>query len=186
MEFKIKGLVVNQSNLSDNHKILSILTDNGTIQAVAYSAKSNKSPLLASAQYFCYSEFLLKESKGDLPQIKEADLIESFYKLRESVEKLEAATEICKFANKVMLEGISSEVPLKLILNTLYLLQTKDSEQDIKNICILKMMDLLGELEITDEITDYISKSEINKLYRVNLAGTTSKSIDKLVNSLYN
>lgn len=83
-----------QTKYDEWDKILTIFTrDNGKVQAIAKGARKPKGKLVAGAQIFSYSNFILYKGKN-LYNVNQADLIESFFTLREDLYKLAYATYI--------------------------------------------------------------------------------------------
>jgi DNA repair protein RecO len=135
---------------------------------MAYGSRRVKSPLIAAANSFCYAEFTLKKSKGNLPAVDSADVIDSFYDLRLSLEKLELACEICRIAENTSFENIDSTAPLQFLLNTLHIIQIKpDSElQKISAFFRLRYYALLGfEIEPESLIISEHALSALDHIY---------------------
>ena len=82
---KVKGIVSRAVQYKDNDKIITVLTaEYGLISVYCHGARSNKSKYLTSTRLFCYSEFVLTRKK-DFYYIKEADYIEAFFDIVNSV-----------------------------------------------------------------------------------------------------
>ena len=56
---KTKGIVIIENNMADFDKMLTILTPNGKVEAVAKGARRPRSLLLAGTQFLCFGEFML-------------------------------------------------------------------------------------------------------------------------------
>lgn len=122
---KIKGIVVNSANMSDNDKMLTVLTsERGVISVSAKGVKSLKNKNSQGVQPLCYSQFILNE-KGDIYSLSSADLIESFYALRENVQALSFGVYFAQLAAYVVGRDNSAEEEVRLLLNSLYLLCKK-------------------------------------------------------------
>ena len=125
---KIKGIVVNSANLSDNGKMLTVLTaEKGVISVSAQGVKSLKNKNAQAVQPLCYSQFVLNQ-KGDIYSLSSADIIESFYSLRENVEALSYGVYFAQLAAYVVGRDNMAEDEMRLLLNCLYLL-SKNSER---------------------------------------------------------
>ncbi len=119
---KIKGIVTRAVQYRENDKILTVLTaEMGLISVYCHGAKSNRSKALTSSRIFCYSEFVLVK-KGDFYYIKEADYIEAFFDIVNSVDKLFLGQYFLEVANEVCVEGERADGMLRLCLNSLYAL----------------------------------------------------------------
>lgn len=124
MLHKSKGLVLKSRPIGENDKILTLLTaDLGVIEAAARRAKSTKSPLTAASQICTYSEFCLYKGKQSYYIIDSAELLHPFYGLRQDVEKLALAGYFCELAATVSPSSETTPEFLRLLLNTLSLLE---------------------------------------------------------------
>ncbi len=127
---KVKGIVTRAVNYKENDKILTVLTDElGLISVHCYGAKSSKSKFLISCRLFCYSEFVLMHKKG-FYYVKDADYIEAFYDIVNSIDKLFLGQYFLDVINEISVEGESHESLLRLLLNSLYAL-SKNVASDI-------------------------------------------------------
>lgn len=119
---KIKGIVTRAVQYKENDKILTVLTaEMGLISVYCHGARSNKSKYLTSTRLFCYSEFVLTRKK-DFYYIKEADYIEAFFDIVNSVDKLFLGQYFLEVINEICVEGERQDGSLRLVLNSLYAL----------------------------------------------------------------
>ena len=121
---KVKGIVTRSVQYKENDKILNVLTSElGSISVYCHGAKSNKSKHLTSTRLFCYSEFVLVRKK-DFYYIKEADYIEAFFDIVNSMDKLFLGQYFLEIVNEVCVEGERQDGILRLLLNSLYALSS--------------------------------------------------------------
>ena len=119
MLLEVKGVVIRAVNLSESDRIVTILTEShGTISAYANNSRSLKSRYMAAAQLFCYGSYVLYK-KGDRFWVREVELIESFFGLRNSVERMALAAYFCEVLSDVTTADADPDV-LRLTLNSLY------------------------------------------------------------------
>ena len=119
MNIEVKGLVIRTTDVKESDRILTIFTEEmGVISASARGARSLKSRKMSSTMQFCYSSFVLSK-RGEYYSIKEAELIESFYGIRESIEGLALAAYICEILGDVTVAEAERDL-LRLSLNSLY------------------------------------------------------------------
>lgn len=119
MLFEVKGVVIRAVNLSESDRIITILTEShGTISAYANNSRSLKSRYMAAAQLFCYGSYVLYK-KGERFWVREVELIESFFGLRDSVERMALAAYFCEVLFDVTTADADPET-LRLTLNSLY------------------------------------------------------------------
>lgn len=120
MLVKCRGIVLRQIALSESDKLLTLLTaENGKITVYANGTCSYRSKLAASSQVFCYSDFVLY-AKDDNYWVRETNLIENFFALREDVTRVALASYICEVADDASMEEMPEPELLRLVLNTLY------------------------------------------------------------------
>lgn len=171
---KVKGIVIKEIQYKDNDKIITILTDKlGKISCIAKGAKKTNSPILANCQYLVFSEFVLYKNKS-FYYINSAFVIDTFYNLKIDLDKLQMIFELTKLLQNVTDENQDTTDILKLFLNTLYIIDKLNKNNDliistfkIKLFCILgftpridkcgKCGQALNKLNINDIIYyDYV------------------------------
>lgn len=139
----LTGVVIKEAKYGEGNKILTILTDtNGKIQASANGVRSYKSKISAGCGMYCYSRFLLKAGRG-MYNITAADTICDFYGLRNDYVKVAYAAYFAELVSMVTVEDEASEV-LRLFLNTLYCIETKENLDFIKPVFELRLMKECG------------------------------------------
>ncbi len=119
-EIKKNGLVIQEKDLGENDKLLTVLTERyGKVFVVAKGAKSVRNRHMASCQLFSYATFGLRK-RGNYYYIVDSDLIVSYYNIRTDITKLALASYICDVVNDVVQEGNNEDAILKLTLNTFF------------------------------------------------------------------
>ena len=142
-EIKKNGLVIQEKDLGENDKLLTILTERyGKVFVVAKGAKSVRNRHMASCQLFSYATFGLRK-RGNYYYIVDSDLIESYYDIRTDITKLSLASFVCDVINDVVQEGNNEDAILKLALNTFFAIA--------KNLKPLEFIRAAFELRIATE-----------------------------------
>lgn len=119
MVTELSGIVLRATDIKESDRLLTIYTDKmGIITALAKGARSIKSRKLASTQQFCYSNFIIY-GVADKLYVREAELVESFYSVRDSIESLALAMYVTEVIENVATAEPDSDL-LRLTLNTLY------------------------------------------------------------------
>ncbi len=121
-DVKVKGIVVKANTMDDNDKMLTVLTEEmGVISVSAKGVKSLKNKNSQSVMPLCYSDFVLKK-KGDIYSLVAADIIESFYHLREDVVALSYGVYFAELAAFIVGRDNPCSDEMRLLLNTLFVL----------------------------------------------------------------
>lgn len=131
MDISVKGLVIRTTDVKESDRIITIFTEDlGVISAMAIGARSLKSRKMSSTMQFCYSSFVLSQ-RGEYYRVKEAELIDSFYGIRNTLEGLALAGYIAEVLSDVTVAQADREL-LRLSLNTLYAIS--EGKHSIKKI----------------------------------------------------
>ena len=118
--FNVTGLVVRSVNYGERDRILTVYTEEkGLITVTANGSRSLKSRAVVAAELFCYSRYLLAYQNGRYT-LKEVELLESFFDLRQDVTKVALAAYVCEVLSHVGTENEADRELLRLSLNTLY------------------------------------------------------------------
>ena len=116
---EVRGLVIRTVDIKETDRLITIFTEErGAVVALARGARSLKSRKMASTMQFCYGSFVLY-GQGDKLWIKEAELIESFFDIRRSIDGLALANYIAEILSDVAVEEAERDL-LRLALNSLY------------------------------------------------------------------
>ena len=79
----VKGLVLRETPVGDNDKLLTLLTaERGKMTVSGRGVRSLRNLHRASTQQVCYASFPLVKSKSKYPYISDSELIESFWPAR--------------------------------------------------------------------------------------------------------
>lgn len=159
-----EGIVTKETKYGDTSRILTVITrDHGKISVLAGNVRRGKSGLLTATSLFAYSRFTLFKGTSSLYKLNEGELIMSFSKIRESLEKMAFASYFCDVTNTVVQENSPDERQAELLLRSLYMLTKDDvgyekikAAFEFKTLTIAGVMPNLsacGECGKTDRIT---------------------------------
>lgn len=119
MEEKARGIVLGGVNFGESDKILKIFTlEKGVVSAKIKGVKKAGAKLKFASEPFCLVEFIFSVSSGRRTIIG-ASLIDSFYPVREDIEKYFSASVVLEFNKLFLPENILSEEMFLLSINTL-------------------------------------------------------------------
>lgn len=121
-EIATKAVVIREGMLGEADKLLTLLTpERGRLVVRCRGVRTLKSRRFAAAQLYAYSDMLLSEKDGRY-SLEEADVLETFFGLRERLESIACANYLADLLNTVTVEGEGDPALMSLFLNALYLL----------------------------------------------------------------
>lgn len=142
---RTKGLVIKETSVGEADKIITLFTHHkGKIQASARGARKPRSRFIAGTQFLVYGDFVLYKGKN-MYNVSQSEVLETFYNVRGSIEKLSYATYFIEIASEVIEEGYPNNKLLKLLLNTLHMLSNTEKEpRQLKIIYEFRLMSIIG------------------------------------------
>ncbi len=145
MKITTDGIVIRERIVKESDKVITVLTrDNGVVSAYAAGAKNIKNPKSTATGLLTYSQFVFYK-RNERFTVDEAHAKEIFIELRSDLEKLALAQYFCELVGELVSEGGFSEEPLRLTLNSLYLLcKDKRPPALVKAAYELRLMSLCG------------------------------------------
>lgn len=145
MKIQTPGLIIKETNIGENDKLLVILTkEHGIIRAFADGVRRIKSKNTAATSLLCYSNFTLYQNK-DTYKVSDSSPIELFFDLRYDLEGVALAQYFCDMAMRLTPEEFEPTEILRLLLNSLHFLANKTKPIEIiKAVTELKLISLSG------------------------------------------
>ena len=108
MEEKLTGLIIARTEYGENDRIVRIFTlEKGTVSASLKGVKSAGAKLKFASEPFCFAEFTFAVRAGRRT-VTGAALNDSFYPVRENIEKFFAGGAVLEFIRKFAREEITS------------------------------------------------------------------------------
>ncbi len=136
MQVKTKGLILKVVNLNDNDRLFTIQTiEKGKITAIAKGVRSHKHKDFSALGHFCFSDFVL-DAKTNLYYISSAEVINNFYDIRTSIEKVSYATYFMDVVNNISDSISGDDEYFRFVLNTLYMLGSAEKYADEDNVSL--------------------------------------------------
>ena len=141
----MKCMVLREMPLGEADKLLTVLSEEeGRISVVAKGAKKPSSRFLAAASVFAVSDMELVKGKS-MYILRNANLIKSFYGLREDLDKLETASRMVRAVLKVIQEGLPDPETLELTERALTLLEDgRRSLKLVEGAFLVRLMSIQG------------------------------------------
>lgn len=125
---KTEGIILSELRFRDTSKILTIYTrELGKISVMAKGAYRPKSKLLASTQPFSYNEFQFSKGKN-FYYINQIDIIDTFYNIRNKMERLIIGFFILELLDKSMIEEEKNEKIFLLAKKSLNILTSLNKD----------------------------------------------------------
>ena len=119
MEEKLQGIVLGGINFGENDKILKIFTlGKGVVSAKIKGVKKAGAKLKFASEPFCFAEFIFSKN-GEKRTVIGASLIDSFYPVRENIEKYFCAGTVVEFIKHFYKEEMVDEDEFILSVNAL-------------------------------------------------------------------
>ncbi len=152
MEEKLSGIVISGVNYGENDKIINVLTlEKGLISLKSKGVMKAGAKLKFATEPFCFVEYVATK-RGNYRTMTGASLIDSFYPIRENVEKFYSASVVVEFVKKFLVEDILASDLFLIVVETL----KKLAYENIEPLVVL---------------TEYLLKALKNVGYSLNLNG---------------
>ena len=121
---ELTGLVLRTTDIREADRMITLYTkEAGILSALAVGARSYKSRKMAATSQFCYGKFMIGK-RGEFYRVIDADLQESFFGMRDSLEGLALASYLVDVLEDVAVSE-PDETLLRLTLNALYAVSEK-------------------------------------------------------------
>ena len=118
MEEKISGIIVGGVAVGENDKILNVFTPKGVVSAKIKGVKKAGAKLRFASEPFCFAEYIFNKTTKFRTVIG-ASLIDSFYPIRENIERYYAGATVLEFVRKFYKENIDCADAFMLVVDTL-------------------------------------------------------------------
>ena len=150
-QIKARGIVLREYAAGESDKRLVIFCKGvGRLLVYARGARKPTSRFLSAAQLFTYADFVLTQGNG-FYSLAQAEIIESFYPLREDYDRLMTAHLIAEVCEKTLLDSIESDDLLRLVLKSLSVLaKGKVPPAQVAAVFLLRFLDVHGLRPQTD------------------------------------
>lgn len=144
--YNIEAININSRNIGEADKIITLFSrTRGKIQAIAKGARRPTSKFGGRLEIFVYNQLMLATAKS-LDIISQCETIESFYKLREEREKLNAGVYILKLIDLVTEERQKNIELFDLLLDSLFALKETKDVNMIPRVFEVRLCDVEGFL----------------------------------------
>lgn len=156
-----KALVLKRTNFQEADRILTLLTENGQISAIARGARKERSKLAGGIEPFCLSKLSLVKGKGEIYTITSAVSIVFYQNLLKNLETLNLASELLTLVKKYS-KNINSSHFLDLSSEFLLALNSDYNHNLVKIWTIINLAQIIGEpINLNTDFTGEKLKPEL-------------------------
>ncbi len=186
MFFTSDAIVLKRTKLSDNDMILTLFTKKaGKIQAVASGARHPKSRFASGAHPFVFGRYNLSTGSG-MAKLTSIDVHESFYHLREDLDKLAYGSWFLELADTVTAEGVTNHRLFNDLLETIQVLLSEGINPDqLKVAYELKVLDSAGLRPMITHCTQCGVNAEQKWSFSVEEGGLVCETCTQHLGNLY-
>jgi len=152
MFFTSEAIVLKRTKLSDNDMILTLFTKKaGKMDAIANGARHPKSRFASGAHPFVLGRYNLSTG-GSMAKVTSIDVHESFYHLREDLNRLAYGSWFLELADVVVVEGVTNHQLFYDLVESIHVLLDENVNPDqIKVAYEMKLIDSAGMRPILNE-----------------------------------
>lgn len=137
-------IVLRTADYRDNDKMLTLFSrETGKIDSLSRGCKKGTSSLLSCSEIFTCGMYSYYIRQGKY-YISQCEIVDSFYTLREDVERFSMAAYIAEASEKAINHDESNERLFSLIANCLYALKTGSANLQVLIFFMVKFVDIAG------------------------------------------
>ena len=149
MSFVVNGIVTGTVDMGTGDRLITIISpDRGRFYASARGARSSGSKIGAACQQFVYGNFEIGERKG-AHYVSSCSIIKCFKNMAADLGKMALGYYVCELANELSDEGEECDELVRLVLNTLYLI-----DSDLKSCELIKAVFELRAISLSGYTPD--------------------------------
>ena len=158
---KIEGIVISEVDYKESSKIINVLSPTeGIIGILARGTKKIKSNLLGVTSKLTYGYFHINYKENGLSTLIEVDVIDSFKKIRQSIDLISYASYLVELPSMVYKHDNETEI-YNLLISSLKKINEGYDYMVITNILELKLLEYLGIKPVIDSCVNCGSKTDI-------------------------
>ncbi|HLB60585.1 MAG TPA: DNA repair protein RecO [Patescibacteria group bacterium] len=157
--YRVRGIIIKRRNYKEADKLLTIFTrEYGKITVIGKGVRRITSRRAFALELFNHVEFFLHPSKNFVDIIIEAQVVDTFSKIKAELNTIGKAYEMCELVDIMTREDQENEGVYEVLLTSLHKMNTKEPVLvDKFKRHLLVVLGFLGEDEDTqEELTTYI------------------------------
>ena len=138
--------------------------ERGRIEAVAKGVGKPGSTLAPAVEMFALSKLLLRQGR-DLDHLSQAEVVDSFYELRDNMRRLAYASYVAELVARTTEVGEASPGLFELLIGTLQTLRTAADPEPLTWAFGLRLLDMLGLAPQLEACTNCGSPADTRTAY---------------------
>lgn len=132
MIYETEAIVLRRHKITNSDVIVTLFSKTtGKIRAIAKGASRSKSQLAPSSNMFVIANYILKTGKN-LHKINSGDLLETYYPIREDMDKLAYCSYFAELTENLIQELQSNEGLYDLLINTYNIIVYSEIQINLK------------------------------------------------------
>ncbi len=143
-DLRTQALVLRRTNYGESDRILTFLTPEGKISALAHGVRKEKSRLAGGVELFCITDVVIHEGRGRLATLTGAKMLKFYSRIVENLPSLELAASMMKKIERVT-EQVTSPEYYSLLVQSLEGLQNTLNLDLIRTWFLLNLARISGE-----------------------------------------
>ncbi|MFC1517174.1 DNA repair protein RecO [Candidatus Margulisiibacteriota bacterium] len=153
--YKVDAINIKSFDLGEADKLITLYSkEKGKIRAVAKGARRIRSRFGGRLELFVYHQALLAEGK-DLDQLSQAEIIEPFIKLRESIDILTTGSYLVWIIDKATEEKHPNRPLFMLLLTSLQALAGGELPDKVRQAFQRKFLEIEGIMpQLAEDLSD--------------------------------
>ena len=163
MNLKIKGIIIRETDFSENDKYIEVLTyDYGKISVLCKNIRRKNSPLANKTRLFNFGEFEVFSTRNRY-SLNDVNLIERFFNISENLDHFALCSYFLQVCDNLCNEDSIDTNITRTLISALYAIKsgTKDIKL-VKSALELRLMSLSGFRPIIDKCGICSEKASLN------------------------
>lgn len=152
MLVRVEGIVIRSMDYGENHKIITLLTnESGKAGVLIRGAKKVRSKHAALAQPFTYGEFLFFRGNSGLGTLNHGEIIQSHHDLRMDLDLAAYASYAVELTDRSLQDDEAGSFHFEQLLACLAALQEGKDPGIVMNVYEMRILDMSGYAPVLEE-----------------------------------
>lgn len=172
MNLTVKGIVISETDFSENDKYITLLTyDHGKISVLCKGVRRKNAPLANKTRLFVFAKFELFLNR-DRYILNDVILIERFFEITQDIEHFAICSYFVQLSSKLCEEDFVNIEVTRTLISSLYAISKKNKAQKLVKCALeLRLMAYAGFRPIIDRCVVCDKKNHIEQPFFDSLNG---------------